>query len=146
MPTRDLFGLFRETRGHTQRATLLDNMRKGFLLILLVSLTGCVPTERVYVRESGHEVEEKNDGSLPLTSEVGDMKSCTLDSDCVAVGDICCGCGSGGANVAINAKYNAVWEKYRADRCKGIACAAVISSHPTCRARPVCDQGQCTLK
>jgi len=73
---------------------------------------------------------------------------CQQNSDCVAVQqDGCCGCNSGGENIAINKEFLEEYNKETKKECKNIDCIAVISKHPSCRETtiPVCHNNKCEL-
>jgi hypothetical protein len=73
-------------------------------------------------------------------------RNCVADGDCVAVKSDCCGCTAGGENIAINREFKAGWELQLDAECKGIACPAVMSQHPSCFSTPACVDNTCTLK
>lgn len=118
-------------------------MRTVRFFCLFLFLAGYVSAE-----EPRHKSELGFDAEMPIqvTFTLTEMKTCTLNSDCIPVPGGVCGCGMGGADMAMNKKYAVVWYKYRADAFKGLSCAAVLSTHWTCKAHPVCEQNQCTLK
>lgn len=70
---------------------------------------------------------------------------CKKDADCALVPDDCCSCSAGGAQRAIPKKQKDEQEKQRTKRCAGTMCAQMISRHPSCSARAVCDAGICKL-
>ena len=80
----------------------------------------------------------------PLT--VGDVFVCEKASDCVAVPAGCCGCDSGGRNIAINKKYVDYFTERLKTKCEGTMCATVVSNDPSCSATPDCVEGLCQLK
>nr|HEX4315875.1 hypothetical protein [Kofleriaceae bacterium] len=81
------------------------------------------------------------DKSGPV-QEAADRDDCTTDADCTLV-DACCGCGAGGRKVGLRMDALTAYEKNRPNRCKDVACAAVMSDHPSCNAEPVCRKGHC---
>jgi hypothetical protein len=65
----------------------------------------------------------------PFTDE--ELRSCSVDSDCVYVYG-CCGCNAGGSGTLINKKYLDDWNSMQKISCQGIGCPAVMSRHWTC--------------
>lgn len=70
---------------------------------------------------------------------------CKKDADCALVPDDCCSCSEGGSQRAIPKKQKDAHEKQRTKRCAGTMCAQMISPHPSCSERAVCDAGICKL-
>jgi hypothetical protein len=116
-------------------------MRICLLFILLISLMECAVAEE---RSRGREGETKS--TIRVAFTLDELKSCKVNSDCTRVAGGCCGCGGGGADSAINRQYTVVWSRHLTDACKELACIAMMSNHWTCKATPICEQGQCTLK
>lgn len=71
--------------------------------------------------------------------------TCNSDDDCISVSGGCCGCGGGGANIAINNESKEEYLNNQNSKCKDLACIAVVSDDPTCSAQPVCLDGICEL-
>lgn len=71
--------------------------------------------------------------------------TCSQDSDCTSVRDGCCGCGSGGSDIAVNKAYAKELEKKTVAECSNIMCPAVMSKDPSCFAAPKCVNKKCAL-
>ncbi|MFH1445593.1 MAG: hypothetical protein ABIF08_03880 [Nanoarchaeota archaeon] len=91
----------------------------GFVLIIIAS--GCVRIKEV------------------------DFKQCDSDSDCISVPDGCCTCSNGGKATSINKALEKQYIDSRHAKCLGIMCPMIISSDPTCFAKPKCIENQCTI-
>jgi hypothetical protein len=70
---------------------------------------------------------------------------CKTDKDCVLVIDDCCSCEQGGKQRAIPKKQKDAYEKDRKKRCADAACTDVMSTDPSCSAKPFCGAGICEL-
>jgi hypothetical protein len=70
---------------------------------------------------------------------------CKTDKDCVLVIDECCSCEQGGKQRAIPKKQKDAYEKDRKKRCADAACTDVMSTDPSCSAKPFCGAGICEL-
>jgi hypothetical protein len=70
---------------------------------------------------------------------------CKKDTDCVMVPDDCCPCSQGGKQRAIPKKQRDAYEKDRKKRCADAACTEMMSTDPSCNARPLCLAGICEL-
>jgi len=132
------------------------NIIIGILLIIIVLLFF------IFIGDSENLVGEKNNpkenfskknifdnGDIPEENEEipddGDLYSCEVDEDCVAVKDGCCGCSSGGGSTAINKKYQDKWNSDLEIECETTLCISVISDHWTCFAEPECVDNKCEL-
>lgn len=71
--------------------------------------------------------------------------NCQVDQDCVSVPADCCGCASGGRNLAVNSNFLLEAAKQRTSECPTIRCSPTRSGDPTCRARARCENGACQL-
>lgn len=74
-----------------------------------------------------------------------EIANCKFDRECIKVSGDCCGCSSGGTSTTINRAYYNYWNNKSKEKCKGIACIAVISKHWTCFAEPKCIGNKCNL-
>lgn len=71
--------------------------------------------------------------------------ACKASEDCALV-QACCGCATGGKQIAIRADAVASFEASREQRCGGQMCAQMISHDPSCDAEAVCGQnGRCNV-
>jgi hypothetical protein len=70
---------------------------------------------------------------------------CKTDKDCVLVPDDCCPCEQGGKQRAIPKKQKDAYEKDRKKRCADTACTDMMSTDPSCSAKPFCGAGICEL-
>jgi hypothetical protein len=70
---------------------------------------------------------------------------CATDADCVLVDEACCPCSAGGRRTAAAKSAVGALDARRADLCREISCAAVMSPAPTCgpAARAVCRDTLC---
>ena len=84
-------------------------------------------------------------GSTNKDPMVEDMILCNINDDCVLVQSRCCGCNAGGEAIAINKKFERIYEINMDLRCVGTFCAAVISDDPSCLATPKCVNNKCQL-
>ncbi|MGE0870269.1 MAG: hypothetical protein AB7P03_17015 [Kofleriaceae bacterium] len=73
-----------------------------------------------------------------------DRNSCESADDCVLV-EACCGCSGGGRRVAIRKDAVTDYDATRAKRCADSTCTMAISTHPSCDAEAICDQGHCRV-
>jgi hypothetical protein len=69
-----------------------------------------------------------------------DTAECQDDTDCVLVTDGCCGCNEGGKQRVIPRKARDAYEKKRGALCKNTMCPQLMSEHPSCVGRAVCQQ------
>jgi hypothetical protein len=72
-------------------------------------------------------------------------EDCKTDADCVLVADDCCSCQQGGKARAIPKKQKDAYEKDRKKRCADTACTEMMSTDPSCTAKPFCGAGICEL-
>jgi hypothetical protein len=72
-------------------------------------------------------------------------EDCKTDADCVLVADDCCSCQQGGKARAIPKKQKDAYEKDRKKRCADTACTEMMSTDPSCSAKPFCGAGICEL-
>ena len=72
-------------------------------------------------------------------------EDCKADADCVLVADDCCSCQQGGKARAIPKKQKDAYEKDRKKRCADTACTEMMSTDPSCTAKPFCGAGICEL-
>jgi hypothetical protein len=82
----------------------------------------------------------------PIVVANASKTSCQADSDCMLTQADCCGCTSGGKNIAIAKAYDATWNGELSANCKNVACVQVISQDPSCTSQAVCDNNNCALK
>ncbi|MBI2530318.1 MAG: hypothetical protein HYW05_04210 [Candidatus Diapherotrites archaeon] len=73
--------------------------------------------------------------------------ACEENDDCISVQGGCCGCSSGGSNIAINKKYSEYWDELLSEKCRNTLCPTVISDDWTCFApEPKCQASICVLE
>ncbi len=84
-------------------------------------------------------------GANTKKSNTIDMKACSKDSQCVSVAASCCGCSSGGKNMAISSQKKSEWNKIHDEVCAKNICPMMMSNDPSCDATPVCIAGKCKL-
>jgi hypothetical protein len=76
----------------------------------------------------------------------GAAPECAADADCVAVASDCCGCTAGGAAIAVARSRQPAYAAGLRARCGASACITVMSTDPSCSARPRCGAGACRLE
>ena len=81
----------------------------------------------------------------PVAGALAPSSACKADADCVAVADDCCGCTAGGRQTVVARAKLDDFEAARAKRCAEASCIMMMSSHPSCRLKPVCVSGGCRL-
>ena len=73
------------------------------------------------------------------------LRICRRDDECTKVKADCCGCTAGGQAAAVNKEYVASWTNTLNQKCREIACPAVMSNHWTCMVEPKCVKNKCSL-
>jgi hypothetical protein len=86
---------------------------------------------------AGPSAEGRAKKAAKASAEVAE---CQDDTDCVLVTDGCCGCNEGGKQRVIPRKARDAYEKKRGALCKNTMCPQLMSEHPSCVGRAVCQQ------
>lgn len=114
----------------------LVNMSRRWLVAFVVSL--CTAS-------CGREQNAKNPGAPLAPSETREFQACAADDDCIYVQNGCCDCANGGADLAINKKFEKAFLAKR--KCSEKFPCTLMGMIPACGSGKVsCTDGMCAYK
>ncbi len=122
------------------RAILSTRFRMFIVLAVLGAGSFSVSMLAEAANHTGKKTAKKGKTKGPAGTE-----DCKTDADCVLVADDCCSCQQGGKARAIPKKQKDAYEKDRKKRCADTACTEMMSTDPSCTAKPFCGAGICEL-
>jgi len=139
---------FRYKKGEAEEEPLITylhtvNINERHIDDVIENLT--VELRRFYAKPF-NTVNQPEGPVEPVTPEPEPVEGCQADTDCAIVSADCCGCSSGGRNMALPAKDSIEWDQKLGKSCKDVGCPAVIAQDVSCYSIPHCVGGECVLE
>jgi hypothetical protein len=125
---------------------------KRIILVLaaVVAAAGCHEEPTIVIRfeptvDGAAQVAAPKRVDAATAPDLGGPAECKSAADCAVEPDDCCDCAHGGRLRPVARAQLSARRAARQSRCKEQMCAAMLSTDPSCEAKPECVGGHCVL-